>query len=148
MTRTAADLTRSSRCMLVRSSLCFPPLSLQSSLLTVEYTTAAKPKVAKESLKFGATTSDHMLEIDWDAVKGWHAPRIIPYQPLKLDPAASVLHYGLEVREREAGTQWQKTRCSAAKCLTAAHLCCSALSLSFSLCSLPVLSPPSSASRV
>lgn len=70
---------------------------LQSSKLTVEYTSAAKAKQEKETLKFGATTSDHMLEIDWDAEKGWHTPRIIPYQPLKLDPASSVLHYGLEV---------------------------------------------------
>lgn len=81
----------------VRCLRCSP---LQSSLLTVEYTTSAKAKVPKEDLKFGATTSDHMLEVDWDAVKGWHAPKIIPYQPLKLDPAASVLHYGLEVRTR------------------------------------------------
>jgi hypothetical protein len=42
---------------------------LQASKLTVEYTTQAKVKQEKETLKFGATTSDHMLEIDWDAVK-------------------------------------------------------------------------------
>ncbi len=73
--------------------------------MTVEYTTKAKPKVEKELLKFGATTSDHMLEVDWDAQKGWHAPRIVPYQPLQIDPAASVLHYGLEVGERSAATE-------------------------------------------
>lgn len=83
-------------------SASFSPPSLlsdrcQSSKLTVEYTSSAKAKQEKETLKFGATTSDHMLEIDWDAEKGWHTPRIIPYQPLKLDPASSVLHYGLEV---------------------------------------------------
>jgi branched-chain amino acid aminotransferase len=38
-------------------------------------------------------------QIDWDAQKGWHAPRIIPYQALAIDPAASVLHYGLECFE-------------------------------------------------
>jgi len=32
-------------------------------LLTVEYTKNAKPKQEKETLKFGATTSDHMLEV-------------------------------------------------------------------------------------
>jgi hypothetical protein len=29
----------------------------------VEYTKNAKPKQEKETLKFGATTSDHMLEV-------------------------------------------------------------------------------------
>lgn len=67
--------------------------------MRVEYTSAAKSKLSKDSLKFGATMSDHMLEIDWDAKKGWHAPRIVPYQALQIDPAASVLHYGLECFE-------------------------------------------------
>ncbi|RYG46201.1 hypothetical protein EON67_09815, partial [archaeon] len=57
-----------------------------------------QPKVAKEKLTFGAVTSDHMLEVDWTAKDGWAAPVISPYHPLAIDPAASVLHYGLEVR--------------------------------------------------
>jgi hypothetical protein len=65
--------------------------------LTIELTKSPKAHQAKETLKFGATMSDHMLEVDWTAENGWTAPRIIPYQPLKLDPAASSLHYGLEV---------------------------------------------------
>jgi branched-chain amino acid aminotransferase len=87
-------------CVLLYSAVVDDPVRLfpQSSRLTVEYTSAAKPKLPIEQLKFGATMSDHMLEIDWDAKKGWHAPKIIPYGPLKLDPAASSLHYGLEVR--------------------------------------------------
>lgn len=55
-------------------------------------------KVAKEKLTFGAVTSDHMLEVDWTAKDGWATPVISPYHPLSIDPAASVLHYGLEVR--------------------------------------------------
>lgn len=77
-----------------------PSLSLlQSSALTIQLTKNPKSKLPKEELKFGATMSDHMLEVDWDAVKGWGAPRIIPYGPLALDPAASALHYGLECFE-------------------------------------------------
>lgn len=72
---------------------------LKSSLLTVTRTTAPKAKEAKETLKFGATMTDHMLEIDWTAEKGWAAPKIVPYGPLQIDPAASVLHYGLECFE-------------------------------------------------
>ena len=43
--------------------------------------------------------SDHMLVIDWSHDQGWDAPRILPYQPLQLDPASSSLHYGLECFE-------------------------------------------------
>jgi hypothetical protein len=39
-----------------------------------------------------------MLEIDWDAEKGWSAPKITPYHFLSISPAASALHYGIEVR--------------------------------------------------
>ena len=31
----------------------------------------AQPRVAKEKLVFGQTTTDHMLEVDWDAEKVW-----------------------------------------------------------------------------
>jgi len=37
--------------------------------------------------------------VDWDVDKGWHAPRIIPYGPMPIDPAASGLHYGLQCFE-------------------------------------------------
>jgi branched-chain amino acid aminotransferase len=43
--------------------------------------------------------SDHLLEVDWDVEKGWGKPRIIPYGPLPLDPAASCLHYAIECFE-------------------------------------------------
>lgn len=55
-------------------------------------------KLPKEKLQFGKTFTDHMLDIDWDVKSGWKAPRIIPYQPLALDPAATALHYALQVR--------------------------------------------------
>ncbi len=49
---------------------------------------------AKENLVFGHTFTDHMLSIEWDTENGWNAPRIHPYEDLKLDPAATSLHYG------------------------------------------------------
>lgn len=103
----------------------------------MEYTSSAKSKQEKETLKFGATTSDHMLEIDWDAEKGWHTPRIIPYQPLKLDPASSVLHYGLEVSSADGGRSARPP----------AHNRAHAALLTSSLFSLLSLSAVSSASR-
>lgn len=53
--------------------------------------------MANEKLGFGKYMSDHMLEIDFDGTK-WCTPRIVPYHNLSLDPAASVFHYGTEVR--------------------------------------------------
>ncbi len=46
---------------------------------------------------FGRTFTDHTLEIDWDSQHGWHAPKISPFGNLSLHPAASSLHYGLQV---------------------------------------------------
>jgi len=67
--------------------------------LIIEKTSKPKTKLPKEQLKFGATTSDHMLEIDWSESKGWSHPRIIPYGNLSVDPAASTFHYALECFE-------------------------------------------------
>jgi branched-chain amino acid aminotransferase len=36
---------------------------------------------------------DH--QIDWANDKGWGAPRIVPHGPISMDPASSVLHYGM-----------------------------------------------------
>ncbi|MFT3756448.1 MAG: branched-chain amino acid aminotransferase [Pseudoxanthomonas sp.] len=48
---------------------------------------------------FGKFFSDHMVAIDWRKDGGWHDARVIPYGPLQLDPAASVLHYAQEIFE-------------------------------------------------
>lgn len=53
----------------------------------------------KEDLKFGQIFSDHMLTIEWNVDTKWSAPKIVPFQDLKLSPAASVLQYGLECFE-------------------------------------------------
>ncbi|MEW5913110.1 MAG: branched-chain amino acid aminotransferase [Thermodesulfobacteriota bacterium] len=59
-----------------------------------------KTKPADESaLGFGQIFCDHMFLMDYDPQHGWHHPRIAPYGPLALDPAALVLHYGQEVFE-------------------------------------------------
>jgi len=92
---------------LVRSRSCLSTLqasrrgvaTLQSSLLTVETTADVKVKPELEGIAFGQNFSDHMLEVEWDQETGWGAPAIVPYHNLSLDPAASVLHYGLEVFE-------------------------------------------------
>jgi len=54
---------------------------------------------AKEDLVFGTTLSDHMLTVEWNAGSGWSPPSIGPRQDLKISPAASCLHYGLQCFE-------------------------------------------------
>ncbi|MGB4137966.1 MAG: branched-chain amino acid aminotransferase [Microbacterium sp.] len=48
---------------------------------------------------FGTSFTDHMVDICWSAKGGWHRPRVQPYGPIALDPAAAVLHYGQEIFE-------------------------------------------------
>ena len=65
--------------------------------MTIEVSQNKKTKTPYDQLVFGRTFTDHMLEIDWDVTTGWHSPRIIPYGNLSISPAATGLHYGIEV---------------------------------------------------
>ncbi|MCY7412201.1 MAG: branched-chain amino acid aminotransferase [Salinibacterium sp.] len=48
---------------------------------------------------FGKYFTDHMVDICWSEMGGWHRPRVQPYGPIELDPAAAVLHYAQEIFE-------------------------------------------------
>ncbi|WP_448810401.1 branched-chain amino acid aminotransferase [Agromyces bauzanensis] len=48
---------------------------------------------------FGNHFTDHMVDICWSEKGGWHRPRVSPYGPIQLDPAAAVLHYAQEIFE-------------------------------------------------
>src|SRR5699024_2420264 len=48
---------------------------------------------------FGNHFTDHMISIVWTSEEGWGTPEVIPYGPLSMDPASSVLHYGQEIFE-------------------------------------------------
>ena len=50
-------------------------------------------------LGFGTQFSDHVARATWTAGEGWGQRRLEGYAPHRLDPAASVLHYGQEVFE-------------------------------------------------
>jgi branched-chain amino acid aminotransferase len=41
--------------------------------------------------------TDHMALVDYEDGRGWHDPRVVPYGPLALDPAAAVFHYAQEM---------------------------------------------------
>jgi len=48
---------------------------------------------------FGVNFTDHMAAIDWATDSGWQDPRIQPFAPLSLSPAAAVFHYAQEIFE-------------------------------------------------
>lgn len=58
---------------------------------------AEKPD--SSNLGFGKIFTDHMFIMDYDENIGWHDPRIVPFGPLSIHPAATVLHYGSEIFE-------------------------------------------------
>ena len=55
-------------------------------------TLKAKPDVSK--IGFGTHFTDHMFVMDYEDGKGWHDPRIVPYQDIMVSPANTTLHYG------------------------------------------------------
>ena len=65
--------------------------------MTTTETLKSKPDDA--DLGFGTIFTDYMLNMDYDPDKGWHAPRIEPYEAIKMDPATMFLHYGQGVFE-------------------------------------------------
>jgi len=70
------------------------------SKISIELSKNLKPKPTDcNHLGFGEIFTDHMFIMNYDEGKGWHDARIVPYQPLQLDPAAMSLHYGQLVFE-------------------------------------------------
>lgn len=71
---------------------------ISSSKLEIEHIQEDESKFEQrppnDKLVFGTTPTDHMLCIEWDKVNLWHSPKIVPYQDLRISPAASCLHYG------------------------------------------------------
>ena len=68
--------------------------------IKVTLTQAPKAKPEDESkLGFGKIFTDHMFLMDYNAESGWTDARIVPFGPLPIHPASTVLHYGAEVFE-------------------------------------------------
>ncbi len=71
-------------------------------MLDIKIEMTKNPKVlpgVDNPLKFGTIFSDHMFVMNYETGKGWFDPRVIPYQPLNLEPSAMVFHYGQEMFE-------------------------------------------------
>lgn len=67
---------------------------MQKITIPVQKTTHAKAKPNSKDLGFGRFFTDHMFLVNYSTAKGWYNPRVVPYEPLPMDPGASVLHYG------------------------------------------------------
>ncbi|RKR12343.1 branched-chain amino acid aminotransferase [Maribacter vaceletii] len=51
-----------------------------------------------DNLSFGSVFADHMLVCDYKDGK-WEAPKVVPYQPIVLDPSSKIFHYGQSIFE-------------------------------------------------
>ena len=65
--------------------------------IRISQSTVKKQKPKDSELTFGTVFTDHMFVMDFQEEKGWYDPRIEPYGPFPMDPAAAVLHYAQAV---------------------------------------------------
>jgi len=71
-------------------------------MLDIKITKTNTPKQLPDKdnpLTFGTIFTDHMFIMDYKEGIGWHDARIVPYQPISLEPSAMVFHYGQEMFE-------------------------------------------------
>ncbi|SFR93774.1 branched-chain amino acid aminotransferase [Anaeromicropila populeti] len=71
-------------------------------MLDIRIEKTQNPKTLPEKdnpLVFGTIFTDHMFIMNYELGKGWFDPRIVPYQPIVLQPSAMVFHYGQEMFE-------------------------------------------------
>lgn len=60
----------------------------------VTRTTNPKPRPEDETkLGFAKYFTDHMFCMEWDEGLGWHDGRVVPHEPIAIEPASCVLHY-------------------------------------------------------
>ncbi len=67
--------------------------------VTIEKAKTSKIKdVDFDNLSFGSIFTDHMLVCDYKNGQ-WQAPKVVPYQPITLDPSSKIFHYGQSIFE-------------------------------------------------
>lgn len=72
---------------------------MSEQTITVTLAAEKKPKPDPSKLEFGKVFTDHMFMMDYTVENGWHNAQILPYQPITLDPASVIFHYGQAVFE-------------------------------------------------
>ncbi len=58
------------------------------------------------NLRFGSIFAEHMVSMSWAVDTGWTSAKIIPFAPIMMSPATSVLHYGQSIFEGFKAYQW------------------------------------------
>jgi branched-chain amino acid aminotransferase len=82
-------------------------VELRADPATAEARTAVLAKPG-----FGQSFTDHMVLASWTSELGWHDSKVTAYAPIKVSPAAAVLHYaqeifeGLKAYRHEDGSVW------------------------------------------
>ena len=69
--------------------------------LDIQISQSNKSKIDEvdfSNFTFGSVFTDHMFECDYINGK-WQNPKILPYQPISIEPSASVFHYGQAIFE-------------------------------------------------
>ncbi|MCK0108922.1 branched-chain amino acid aminotransferase [Flavobacteriaceae bacterium S0825] len=69
-----------------------------SNIEVTKVSTSRINDVDFENLSFGQIFSDHMLLCTYKNGV-WNTPKIVPYQPLTLDPSTKIFHYGQAIFE-------------------------------------------------
>lgn len=67
--------------------------------IRITKTTTPSQMPPEDKLGFGKVFTDHMFLMDYEEGKGWFDARIVPFGPISLHPASTVLHYGAEIFE-------------------------------------------------
>ncbi|WP_350292391.1 branched-chain amino acid aminotransferase [uncultured Croceitalea sp.] len=74
-------------------------MDVQLKNIAVEKVATSKiNEVDFDNLSFGSVFSDHMLECTYKN-GAWEAPKVVPYQPITLDPSSKIFHYGQSIFE-------------------------------------------------
>ena len=74
---------------------------METKMMNIKVEKAKTSKIDQvdfDNLSFGNVFTDHMLVSKYKN-GSWHAPEIIPYQPITLDPSAKIFHYGQSIFE-------------------------------------------------
>lgn len=72
--------------------------TISNSILVERAKTSKIDKVDFDNLPFGTVFTDHMM-VSHYRNGAWESPKIVPYQPITLDPSAKIFHYGQSVFE-------------------------------------------------
>lgn len=67
--------------------------------ISVEKTSQSRiGQIDFDNLAFGSVFADHMLVCDFKN-GAWEHPKIVPYQPISLEPSSKIFHYGQSIFE-------------------------------------------------